>query len=1048
MHTIELAIIGSTIVRVDGLPVGLSVRERSVLTALATEHPLPVALGALVDAIWVHDPPQSCRQIVQNNVSALRRRFSHESILTEVGPTYRLGPGWTLDLDRFTRHVDAARRAGFTNDHRAEVSHFRRALDLVRGEPFQDLASGAAIEARRARSQHLVLTAQEDGVLAELAAGNVAAAISSASALAPAEPYRELRWSLLALALYRSGDRRGSLEAVQRARRTLGEGAGLDPGPTLLRLERMIFDDDPRLSDAAPRAVLGLDHSEQVSLDRILTRFVGAERDIDRVRSLCARALESDTSSWITVTGEHPLATAAFSQQIALDASLDGWTVLEARCSSQAFQVLEPLGALARRAVELMPDPAGMLDESALTGLAMLWGDDAGDGRDSNDPGAAAIDVMVRSAERSPTLLLIEEAQHLTTSATGYLAQLASMPVPLVLLAVGSTVAVPVPDGAEVIRLGTILIDPGADGADEHSMGSAGEAINVRSAAVDDVATTIAVAGSPLSYEILVDTGRFAEDLRTLLVAAVDLGVLAPARDGGFELTDSSLGDALVDRLDVDTSREIHSALASSLLSHRQVFAAAPHLLASSGDPELVIDNVTAAASQATSAAMFVEAAALLDQAVVRSAGHTGANAEGTLHLMLARAENLRRAGDPAYLDVIWEVVRRSDEAQLHTIYALAAAALCKLGPLTDAGALDERVVDVVARALIRCDDAEARARCAGEATLFFSMAGRVDLCREYFDEALSLARQVGDESLMISALGNAYLVLTHPSEVLRRKELASEMLARAERCDDDDARCEALHFMFSVQLQQCDPMLRTSLERQVALAERLGPGRRWMAEYQRCTLAFIDGRLDEALDLASGWTQRAPVSAARAATTHAMVLLVVRLAQGRGDELREQIDQAIIEHAGMPAWRGIAAYLAAQRGDSERVLSECDAVGNGAGLPFDLAWGGAVMLLGRAVATTGDRPRAAQLLDLIAPHAGTFTWIGSITVGPFDLALAELALALGEIDAAGHHVASLERCVELVGATVYEPDVVRLRREIDHARSVSPDPAAVSATM
>ena len=1029
VETLEAGVFGPTVVRSNGLPVGLSPRERTVVTALALDHLRPMGLDAVIDAMWAGHPPKSCRQVVQNNISSLRRRFTGESIITEPGPTYRLGSGWSLDIDRFTRHVDAARRATLANDHRSAVGDYRRALDLARGEAFHDLPGGSVVDARRVRQHQLLLTAQEDAVLAELAVGGVAVAIATASALAPAEPYRELRWSLLALGLYRSGDRRGSLDALQRARRALRDGAGLDPGPVMQRLERMILDDDPLLLDPSPRAVLGLDPAQKVAVDRVAPRVLGTDNDIDRVRSLCARSVGTDTAVWITMTGETAVDAAAIARTVALDASLDGWTILEATCHPQARRVLEPLGSLARQVMEQMPDPNETFDVPVLEGLRVLWGDgiEHVESRDSAEPGDAAVEALGKCAQRSPTLVVIEQAQHLSASARGHLERLIAFPIPLVLLAVGASLDVAVPGGAEVVRLSAAIDQVDVELPEP-------PVLEDRPDGLIDVVTLIAVAGAPLSFEVILGTGRAPRGLRRVLTAGVDVGDLRPARDGGFDVVSRLIRTSAIERLSVDDRREVHRSLAMSFLGHGQVFAAAPHLLASSGDPELVIENVAAAAAQATRAAMFVEAAALLGEAIERSCAHFGTHHERTLRLMLDRAENLRRLGDVAYLDVVWEVVRRADAAELHTLYALGAAALCKLGPLTHAGELDDRVASVVVDALVRCDDAEARARCAGEATLFFSMGGRVDLCRGYFDEALALSREIADDALMISALGSAYLVLAHPSDAHQRRELAVEMLARAQRMADDDATCEALHFVFSVQLQHCDPMLRIGHAAQDALAQRLGPGRRWMADYQRCCLAHLDGRLDESLAIASQWIDRAPVSRSRALTTYTMALLVVRLAQGRGQELSGQIDDAIAEHAAMPAWRAIAAFLAAERGETDRVIEECEVLGNGAALPSDMAWGGAALLLARAVARSADRTRAAQLRDLIAPYSGSFTWVGSATVGPFDLALTELSVTLGDIGDAQRYLVSLERCVDRLGAAVYQPDVDRLRLLVDDA--------------
>ena len=75
-------------------------------------------------------------------------------------------------------------------------------------------------------------------------------AIATGTALAVAEPLRERRWELLALALYRSGRQGEALRALSRARLTLREELGIEPRAELVALERAILDQDPAL--AAP----------------------------------------------------------------------------------------------------------------------------------------------------------------------------------------------------------------------------------------------------------------------------------------------------------------------------------------------------------------------------------------------------------------------------------------------------------------------------------------------------------------------------------------------------------------------------------------------------------------------------------------------------------------------------------------------------------------------------------------------------------------------------------------------------------------------------
>ena len=66
------------------------------------------------------------------------------------------------------------------------------------------------------------------------------------------EPGRERAWALLMRALYASGRQHDALDAYQRARATLGEQFGLEPGPELRQLEQRVVNQDPSLIPRNP----------------------------------------------------------------------------------------------------------------------------------------------------------------------------------------------------------------------------------------------------------------------------------------------------------------------------------------------------------------------------------------------------------------------------------------------------------------------------------------------------------------------------------------------------------------------------------------------------------------------------------------------------------------------------------------------------------------------------------------------------------------------------------------------------------------------------
>jgi DNA-binding beta-propeller fold protein YncE len=75
---------------------------------------------------------------------------------------------------------------------------------------------------------------------------------SSLEQLIEENPLRERLQGQLMLALYGTGRQGDALDAYRRARRTLSEELGLEPGPQLQELERKILNQDPELALTAP----------------------------------------------------------------------------------------------------------------------------------------------------------------------------------------------------------------------------------------------------------------------------------------------------------------------------------------------------------------------------------------------------------------------------------------------------------------------------------------------------------------------------------------------------------------------------------------------------------------------------------------------------------------------------------------------------------------------------------------------------------------------------------------------------------------------------
>ena len=230
----------------DGQPCTPAARKRRVLLAvllMSANEPLPAA--CLIDALWGCRPPRSATATLQMYVSGLRRMLDpghsvagrdarrHPLLRTETSG-YRLlvRPG-ELDVDRFGA-LAAFGRGHLAEGRCAEAGEaFRRALALWRGHLVADL-DRSVLPARytvRLEEERLSLLGQRIGV--EMCQGRSAEVIGDLQELCARYPLREAFHEQLVQALCLADRRAEALAAYARARRTMVEDVGIEPGPAL-----------------------------------------------------------------------------------------------------------------------------------------------------------------------------------------------------------------------------------------------------------------------------------------------------------------------------------------------------------------------------------------------------------------------------------------------------------------------------------------------------------------------------------------------------------------------------------------------------------------------------------------------------------------------------------------------------------------------------------------------------------------------------------------------------------------------------------------------
>jgi DNA-binding SARP family transcriptional activator/WD40 repeat protein len=227
-------------------------KERAVLAALVLAAGEVVGTDRLIDALWGERPPRSAAKNVQNCVLRLRKALGPEVIETWA-PGYRLAaPVDAIDARRFEDLVTLGRAARVNGTPDRAAGMFGEALGLWRGPPFDELQGWDPADVEAARLAELQRTAAEELMDAELACGHHDTCVAGLERMAAEEPFRERRWAMLMLALYRCGRQADALRTYQRARTVLATDLGIEPGPELRALERAVVAQDRSLDLAGP----------------------------------------------------------------------------------------------------------------------------------------------------------------------------------------------------------------------------------------------------------------------------------------------------------------------------------------------------------------------------------------------------------------------------------------------------------------------------------------------------------------------------------------------------------------------------------------------------------------------------------------------------------------------------------------------------------------------------------------------------------------------------------------------------------------------------
>ena len=283
---LRVGMLGELAASYDGEPLDLGgPRQRAVLALLLLARGDVVPAERLAESLWGERPPVDTAAALQSYVSHLRRRLqpgsaarTRSAVIASEGRGYAVRlPDTAVDAWQFETLVQ---QADTDTDPGRVCELLRKGLELWRGPALVDYADEPWAEAEIARLTELRTVAREGLFAGRLELGESALLVPQLEAMVVEEPLREERWRLLVLALYRSQRQADALRALRRARATLADELGVDPGPALRDLEAEVLAQSPSLDVPRQRGSASVASSPATPPDDLVDR----ERELAAVR--------------------------------------------------------------------------------------------------------------------------------------------------------------------------------------------------------------------------------------------------------------------------------------------------------------------------------------------------------------------------------------------------------------------------------------------------------------------------------------------------------------------------------------------------------------------------------------------------------------------------------------------------------------------------------------------------------------------------------------------------------------------------------------------
>ncbi|HLW16378.1 MAG TPA: AAA family ATPase, partial [Actinomycetota bacterium] len=563
--------------------------------------------------------------------------------------------------------------------------------------------------------------------------------------------------------------------------------------------------------------------------------------------------------------------------------------------------------------------------------------------------------------------------------------------------------------------------------------------IERRLASLGEHANEVLSVGSVIGREFDLRTMRRVSALPTDgLLEALDEATAAqiiaevPGREPAYRFEHALTRETLYSRIPGGTKVRLHSTIGDVIEQmHRDdpeshVTEIADHLLLSAGAADLdrTIDYAMKAGmftlsrfAFEDSASFFKRGLGLLDET---KPSHAGRRCD----LLVALAESERRAGETnearASFHAAAALARQIGSGERLAVAALGYGAVGFGAMWFGEGRSDEELVRLLdeAREALPRSDSGLRARLMTREAQELFWSPKRDRAVVLSNEAVAIARRLGNPGELASALIGHFSVRVGLSTLDERKALVDEALPLAQQAGDGDLALRARAFRVIVHAERGD---RDAFDAEVEEYLRHAPDLRqvhhlWYADVLRAAQSMLDGRFDDvdlyakrALDLGKRGDDRS-----NALLFFGGQVLTLRMLQGRGGEFEASMKGFEDEYPSLPVWRAALAhhFSEADRREEARKAFDPLAADGFLAVSHDAFAMNALASLSLVCTYLQDAKAAADLYGVMAPFDGRYVWIPPAlgSLGPVSFHLGLLSAVLRRLPEAFGH---LEDAVE-----------------------------------